>query len=73
MYEIEILQAKILEWVAMPSSREYSQPRNRTHISYISWIGRKVKTWLVVKTTSTAWEPMNIILVYFSVFLTLGM
>ena len=26
-----ILQARILEWVAMPSSRESSQPRDRTH------------------------------------------
>ena len=31
-----ILQAKILEWVVMPSSRETSQPRNQIHISYIS-------------------------------------
>ena len=28
-----ILQARIQEWVAMPSSRESSQPRHRTHIS----------------------------------------
>ena len=28
-----ILQAGILEWVAMPSSRGSSQPRNPTHIS----------------------------------------
>ena len=32
-----ILQAKILEWVAMPSSRGSSQPRDRTHISCTSW------------------------------------
>ena len=38
----EILQARILEWVAIPSSRESSQPRDRTHISYIFCIGRKV-------------------------------
>ena len=30
----DILQAKILEWVAMPSSRESSQPKDQTHISY---------------------------------------
>ena len=30
-----ILQARILEWVAMPFSRESSQPRDRTPISYI--------------------------------------
>ena len=28
-----ILQARILEWVAMPSSRGSSQPRDRTHVS----------------------------------------
>ena len=29
----EILQARILEWVAMPSSRRFSQPRGQTPIS----------------------------------------
>ena len=28
-----ILQARILEWVAMPSSRESSQPRDQTRVS----------------------------------------
>ena len=37
-----ILQARILEWVAMPSSRGSSQPRDQTHVSYISCIGRWV-------------------------------
>ena len=32
-----ILQARILEWVAMPSSRGSSQPRDRTRISCASW------------------------------------
>ena len=36
-----ILKAKILKWVAMPSSRGPSPPRNQTYISYIC-IGRKV-------------------------------
>ena len=31
-----ILQARILEWVAMPSFRGSSQPRNETCVSYIS-------------------------------------
>ena len=31
-----ILQARILEWVAMPSSRESSQPRDQTHVSRIA-------------------------------------
>ena len=34
-----ILQARILEWVAMPFSRESSQPRDRTRVSCIGgWI-----------------------------------
>ena len=33
-----ILQARILEWVAMPSSRGSSQPRNQTHVSCVSCI-----------------------------------
>ena len=32
-----IFQARILEWVAMSSSRRYSQPRDRTQISCIVW------------------------------------
>ena len=36
-----ILQARILEWVAMPSSRSF-QSRDQTHISYVSLIGRWV-------------------------------
>ena len=31
-----ILQARLLEWVAMPSSRESSRPRDWTCISYVS-------------------------------------
>ena len=37
-----ILQARILEWVAMPSSRVFSKPRDRTHVSYVSCIGKQV-------------------------------
>ena len=37
-----ILQARILEWVAMPSSRRSFQPRDQRHVSYVSWIGRWV-------------------------------
>ena len=37
-----ILQARVLEWIAMPSPRGSSPPRDRTHISYISCIGRQV-------------------------------
>ena len=37
-----ILQARILEWVVMPSSRGSFQPEDQTHISDISCIGRWV-------------------------------
>ena len=30
-----ILQARILEWVAKPSSSGSSRPRDRTHVSYV--------------------------------------
>ena len=35
-----ILQARILQRVAMPSSRQSSQPRGPTHISCVSRIGK---------------------------------
>ena len=31
---MEILQARILEWVGMPSSRGSSQPRDQTQVSH---------------------------------------
>ena len=34
----EILQARILEWVAIPFSRWYSWPRDQTRISYVTCI-----------------------------------
>ena len=37
-----ILQARILEWVVMPSSRGSSQPRDRTCVSYVSCNGKQV-------------------------------
>ena len=37
-----ILQARILEWVVIPSSGGSSQPRDPTQVFYISYIGRKV-------------------------------
>ena len=37
-----IFQARILECVAMPSSRGSSQSRDRIHICYVSYIGRWV-------------------------------
>ena len=37
-----IPQARLLEWVALPSSRGSSQASDQTCISYVSWIGRWV-------------------------------
>ena len=37
-----ILQVRILEWVAVPSSRESSPTRDSAHVSYVSCIGRQV-------------------------------
>ena len=35
-----ILQARMLEWVTMPSSRGSSLARDRTDFSYVSCVGR---------------------------------
>ena len=46
-----ILQARILEWVAMPSSRGSSRPRNQTGVSYLAggfftnWAIREAQNW----------------------------
>ena len=37
-----IFQARILEWVAISSSRGSSPPRNQTHFSFISCICRQI-------------------------------
>ena len=37
-----ILQTRILEWVAMLSSRGSSTPRDQTWVSYVTCIGRRV-------------------------------
>ena len=39
-----ILQARILEWDATPSSSRSSPSRDQTHVSYISGIGRRLFT-----------------------------
>ena len=37
-----ILQARIMVWAAIPLSRRSSRPRDWTHRSKVSWIGRRV-------------------------------
>ena len=51
-----ILQARMLEWVAMPFSRGSSQPRDQTHVSYVSCFGRQIFT------TSATWENLMMFL-----------
>ena len=38
----EILQARILEWVARSFSKGSSQTRNQTHVSCVSCVGRQI-------------------------------
>ena len=40
-----ILQARILEWVAIPFSRGSSWPRSLTHVSCVSCIGRRMLSY----------------------------
>ena len=65
-----ILQARILQWVAMSSSRGSSCPRDRTHISCISHLGRRIlyswDTWEApdqdytgCKCQSLTWSPVH--------------
>ena len=50
LLSIGILQARILEWVAMPSSRGYLQPRDQTQVScfagkfFTNWATREANT-----------------------------
>ena len=37
-----ILQARTLKWVAIPFTRGSFLPRDRTCVSYVSWIGRQI-------------------------------
>ena len=37
-----IFQARILEWVAISFSKRSSRPRDQTHVSYVSCIGKQV-------------------------------
>ena len=56
-----ILQARILEWVAMPSSRGSSPPRDRTCISYVSCIaGRFFTNRTTREAFSPSWAEQNV-------------
>ena len=49
-----VFQARVLEWVAMPSSRGSSQPRGQTHISLCLCIAGKFFT------TRVTWEGLHL-------------
>ena len=49
-----ILQARILEWVAMLSSRRSSRPRDWTRVSWVSYTGGGFFT------TSATWEYISV-------------
>ena len=51
-----IFQARILQWVAISSSRGSSQPRDRT---YVSCIGRQtVYPWVTWESSNDLWPPL---------------
>ena len=55
-----IFQARILDSVAISSSRESSQPRDQTHVSWGSCIGR----WILCHWASwEAWEAILFLLI----------
>ena len=61
----EILQAKILEWIAMPSFGGSSRPKDRTCVSYISCTGPRVLfVCLFVFTTNATWEAWNLVMYF---------
>ena len=49
----EILKASMLEWVAMPSSKRSSQPRDWIQVSHIS--GRFFTIWAIKEDQERAW------------------
>ena len=53
-----ILQARILEWVAMPSSRGFSQPRDRTQVSWIA--GRFFTLWVTREAQFKQWNLLKV-------------
>ena len=50
-----ILQARVLEWAAIPFCRGITQPRDQTHISYVSCTGR----WVLPRGATWEAPPCN--------------
>ena len=62
----EILQARILEWVAMPFSKESAQPSDQTQVSYMSpasaagfFTTNATCVCSVIKSCPTFCDPMD--------------
>ena len=55
-----ILQARTLEWVAMPSSRGSSQPRDRMQISSASCVGRRVHSLPLAPPGKPNWSTKSL-------------
>ena len=64
---LEILQARILEWVALPSSRAFSQPRDGTQFSCIA--GRCFTVWATREAQYIFIDDYKIS--YFSMFINI--
>ena len=75
-----ILQARILEWVAMPSSRGSSQPRDRTQVSHLAggsftiWATREAHMFIILTLFVLKWllqflPILLLILLLFSYFI----
>ena len=53
-----ILQAGILEWVAIPFSGGSSPPRGQTRVSWVSWIGRRILShWITWEAITSSLNP----------------
>ena len=56
---LAFFRARILEWVAMPSSRGCSRPRDWTHDSCVSCVGRCIlfhwSHWEIIRLTDKMW------------------
>ena len=63
---MEILQATKLEWVAMPSSRGSSQPRDQTQVPCIAggfftiWVTRDAHIWLSFQSKMQVYKLHNV-------------
>ena len=65
-----ILQARTLKWVAMPSFRRLTQPRNQTHVSCVSCIaGGFFNHWAVREVLSQLYKINKLILFFWKIII----